>query len=411
MRKFKFITPLLGLAALSMPCTALVSCSKKTYMFKNMRSLLPYLHYVEYNGLSLDHTDEFNKYIEELFGDEFVKYSDTLTLLGGCSSIRNGNFYGRNLDFFYSDTAEFMIRMLPDKSKNRYESLGMAKHPYFTEQDILHYEKTGKYDEELNYLPNLTTDGINENGVVCSINVVASEDCGDISHTNEGKGYEEMMMMYAPRLVLDHATSAKHALELLQAKDIVMSEDLLKMTGFAVHNVQMMIADKDETYIVVPFDGSLRFMRTKQTTQPNGNILTNYYLQGEDFISEDEIKASYETEVELKYYKGYHKNAMGYERYEILEDWYGDTNSLQGMFRALQDVKSTNIYIDPVEPNWPSEDLDQTVINDETKFNQWKTGEGWDEEKEGSPSYPNLYKTTIDILINQKRDESLENDV
>ncbi|MBQ2617280.1 MAG: hypothetical protein IJF90_10535, partial [Synergistaceae bacterium] len=130
--------------ALSFFLIALVAfgSSAQASTFTAPKKLADYLYYMEY-------TD----YVPDLTTGEKVKTGFA------CSAVRNGNFYGRNLDLDYSDVPEFVIKVAAKESEGRYASIGLAA--------ILTLRSNGvdKVSEaELLAMPNLTFDGINENG-------------------------------------------------------------------------------------------------------------------------------------------------------------------------------------------------------------------------------------------------------
>lgn len=89
-------------------CSFFLTSCEKTNRFDgpSPEKVAEYLYYVEYND-----------YIPEVAG------SVTHTALrGGCSSVRNGDLLGRNLDMNYCECPEFVVRM--NASKHRYASIG-----------------------------------------------------------------------------------------------------------------------------------------------------------------------------------------------------------------------------------------------------------------------------------------------
>ena len=150
------------MGALLLVLTLTVSAYAST--FTAPKKLADYLYYMEY-------TD----YVPNLTTGEQVKTGFA------CSAVRNGNFYGRNLDLDYSDVPEFVIKVAAKESEGRYASIGMAA--------ILTL-KSGEVDKvseaELLAMPNLTFDGINENGVAMNCNV-APATFATLLSTNYGK--------------------------------------------------------------------------------------------------------------------------------------------------------------------------------------------------------------------------------
>ncbi len=75
--------------------------------FTAPKKLADYLYYME-----------FTDYVPDLTTGEQVKTGFA------CSAVRNGNFYGRNLDLDYADVPEFVIKVAA--KEGRYASIGIA---------------------------------------------------------------------------------------------------------------------------------------------------------------------------------------------------------------------------------------------------------------------------------------------
>ena len=239
----------------------------------------------------------------------------------GCSSVHNGNFYGRNFDFIFNDTPEFIIRV--SATENRHASLGVATHYGLREVQM----EEGKYDKQLELIPNLTLDGINDAGVIASINVVpGKEDVGELTGTNpEG---EDLPAAQSVRFILDNASSAKEAVELLRGRNIF---------GTAVNNMYLhiMIADSEKTYIVEFINNKL----VAEEKTGDEQIMTNFYTNLPELT----------------------EHSAGVERYQILQENYAQGDSLVGMRDLMARVKYSNAYNYATEP-WYSEALPQSVI-------------------------------------------------
>lgn len=166
---------------------------------------------------------------------------------GHCSSVRDGNTYSRNLDWKFNSMAEVIIRM--SAGQGRFASLGVANVGTNLTEEII---ASGAPTRYVKALPGHTVDGINENGVVCSVNVVD----GPITGWSGG----DIHPLGAVRCVLDHATSALDAATNLAAR-----------IGFPQgwsQNFHWMVADADETYIVENGDYSKVTGRAVMTNFP-----------------------------------------------------------------------------------------------------------------------------------------------
>ena len=175
--------------------------------FTAPKKLADYLYYMEY-------TD----YVPDLTTGEQVKTGFA------CSAVRNGNFYGRNLDLDYCDVPEFVIKVAA--KEGRYASIGVAA--------ILTL-KSGEVDKvseaELLAMPNLTFDGINENGVAINCNVAPAVDLDFATLLSTNYGKPRIHAVSVVRYVLDHAKSAAHGVELLKNMDIYGVTGLGGFTG------------------------------------------------------------------------------------------------------------------------------------------------------------------------------------
>jgi len=291
-----------------------------------------YLYYMEY-------TD----YVPDLTTGEKVKTGFA------CSAVRNGNFYGRNLDLDYADVPEFVIKVAGDESKGRYASIGMAA--------ILTL-KSGEVDNvseaDLQAMPNMTFDGINENGVAMNSNVVPAEDLdfATLQSTNYGK--PRIHALAVVRYVLDHAESAAHGVELLKNMDIYGS--------YGTCGIHWMLSDPKETYIVECIDGEL------VARNNTDNIMTNFYINYAPNTNYAKHIARAGQKVAGKTYENFPiltPHACGVERYAILREHYAEGGeSAEGMARLMERVKYTRTYEADTNPIWYTESCGGTLTID-----------------------------------------------
>ncbi|MCQ2564249.1 MAG: carcinine hydrolase/isopenicillin-N N-acyltransferase family protein [Clostridia bacterium] len=311
--------------ALLVPCCMLFTacCGKEEKMYTNPQKIADYLYSIEYTNYRQDVNLETIKRIED-----GVASSSAF----GCSSVRNGNFYGRNFDYTYNDMPEFVVRV--KKSANvKHESIGVAAHFNLREG------KMGSYDKELELVPNLTLDGINDAGVICSHNVVKCSDGGEVTHTNEGK--EKLHMLFIPRYVLNNADTAEQAVEMLKN-----NVDIYGSLNNGEYYLHVMIADANKTYIVEFANNEII---SKEVTGDN-QIMTNYYLNLPP------------TAPSIKQTRKYPEHAMGTERYKILQQNYAEATSVAGMQNLMKRVMYANACDLDADILWYSEARTQTQI-------------------------------------------------
>ena len=155
---------------------------------------------------------------------------------GGCSARRRGALVERNYDWAYDESAVFVLSVGP--GEGRFASVGVASAgTHLTEEFVT----SGKWSRYYKVLPGRTLDGINENGVVCEINVVPTNGSPWETRT-DGR---DLNAIGAVRWVLDHATDAGMAAQEL-AKRVYIPEAMKRM-GYSAH---FTVCDADETWIV-----------------------------------------------------------------------------------------------------------------------------------------------------------------
>lgn len=309
------IIPIIAILAF-LVSSFLISIFQPKKIYTSPRKIAPYLYEITYSN-----------YREDVNADTH----NTMDAFG-CSSVRNGNFYGRNFDYIFNDTPEFIVHMAA--SENRHASLGVATH-YGLRENLM---EQNAYDEQLEIVPNLTLDGINDAGVIASINVVpGKEDVGELTGTNPNG--EDLDTAFTVRFILDNADSADEAIELLKSRNLY---------GTAVNDMYLhiMIADPNKTYIVEFINNEL----VANEFTGDEQIMTNFYRNLPELTD----------------------HAAGVERYEILKENYNEGTSLAGMRNLMKRVKYSNAYNYSTEP-WYSEAIPQSVLKNgtEEEFNEY----------------------------------------
>lgn len=234
----------------------------------------------------------------------------------GCTSVRNGRFYGRNFDFLYNETPEYVIHV--QAKDGRFASVGVA-YPFTAR----FYEDMGR--EEYTALPWSTIDGINENGVGINVNICPVRDLtlhisSGGTHPENTK-YPSLNISAVVRYVLDNAKSAKHAIKLLQERNIVNDvadhEDFSR-NGYGLH---FMINDYKDCFIVEWRDDKIYYTK-------DDRIMTNF------FNTLDE----------------YTPHASGIERYDIMQEYYDMGRSMDGMTELMKKAMYSYAYDSRTNP-------------------------------------------------------------
>lgn len=244
----------------------------------------------------------------------------------GCSTVRKGNLFGRNLDLYYCEIPEFVIRI--PAAEGRFASIGVCADPEAV-CDVMEMS-----EETLLSMPNITNDGINENGVVISVNVVDATGVDELSGTAPGK--EKIHAGRIVRYLLDRAESASHAVELMKEKDIV--------GGFEGCGLHWMIADEKDTFVVEIIGGKLTVSRNEPA------IMTNFYLNIGEITPVQSIGGNLFRNLPLL-----NDYAIGVERWCILRDGYAGVSSVTDMIELMKKVRATATYDKGNDPVWYSE--------------------------------------------------------
>lgn len=249
----------------------------------------------------------FSNYSSEAPNDSYGEIAGDMA----CSSVRNGDFHGRNFDYFANQCPTIVVRTTA--KEGRYATIGVARLSKTSEATI----DAGLPQDKIDLLPWAMFDGMNEKGLVVNSNVVSKKDWGK-PHTGTDKNLPELNVIVAIRPLLDYCANVKEALAYLNAHNITPM-------GSEKMNLHFMISDPNETYVVEFIDNTI-------VAKPQ-YIMTNYHL----------LKG------------GIPDYAMGVERYDILKENYElGGKSMQGMFDLMKMVRYTNTYKYP-DYKWYSE--------------------------------------------------------
>lgn len=294
------------LLAVTLPALLLVSsCTKEEptklkAAYTDPVKLAPLLY-------KMDYSQYYPQYVLEFFDN-----MNSLSAGAACSAVRNGNFVGRNLDFFYDKTAEIVVLIPP--ADGHYASINVCScNPNITAKEL----DKGHYTPYFESIPYFAVDGINEKGLYASINMVPTGDAGYTTGTKPGAPtlYPTMVIRY----VLDNCSTAKEACEELSKMNI--------KTAHAMGEFHYFIADPNETYVVEIIDNKFCFSNTV------GNIMTNFYML----------------------HNGLTPNACGIERFDVLAENYDKGATKEGMCELMQMVKYSKKYDRSTNPFWYSE--------------------------------------------------------
>lgn len=288
-----------------------------------IKKIAPYLYEVNYSDWDYS-----------IGADDYEKYHN---MNGSCSVVRNGNYVGRNFDWYYSEDAYFIINC--KATKDRHSSIGVAGNISLLTDEVA---GSGVYNPAYRYLPFHTLDGVNDCGVFANINVVPTGDYGLTTGTNDDG--EDLCSLMLVRYVLDYADSASNAIELIEKLNIYSPiSDLL------TQEVHWMIADEKDTFVVELIDNKVVIVDSFVSDK---KIATNFYLSGFDGNTSTAYYNSEDYDAETTTLT---PHAMGLERYDIIANGYADTDTKRGMIDTMKSVRYTKMYDITQNPYWYSE--------------------------------------------------------
>ena len=254
-------------------------------------------------------------------GETFVRQHYPDMDAGACASIIKGNNIGHNYDERYDETAEFVVRTPAKNGLNGV--IGIAAIPGVLTMDMVDAEKESELVKQAyDVLPLFMIDGMNDKGVTVVIHHMPEEDENNSLSDDSG-----MCALFAARYLLDNASTAEEAVNLLSGKQFWFPKNDSVKSGF-----YLLISDKTSIYKA---DLIGNFEMVKIGEYP---ILTNFRTIG--------WNGEYETLEE---------HANGIERYNILKDAYDSIETEYEMMLALSDVRYTGAYDTSKDNFWYSD--------------------------------------------------------
>lgn len=289
-------------------------------------------------------------YLYEIYNDDYETryYFNPLSMSsefngvkqwhGVCGGVRNGDIFGRNLDWSCGESPEFIVHT-PAKN-GRHATLGICTSHLVSKM----LDKDQKWISQMmvNDITLNCFDGINDAGV-CMVLLVVHYSDGlkkgekEITGTNPSakKTIHGTNML---RYVLDNANSAAHGVELMKSVNTYGT-----LEHYTFH---WMLCDEKDNYFVEIMGNELKVTKAEENPIEKFRkpIITNFYLQ-KDTV--DQVVPG------------------GTERYDILNEHYDNASTVSGMFDILEKIRFSRKYdgMDPKEAkklglpdkNWYSE--------------------------------------------------------
>lgn len=293
-----------------------------------------------YNLASLDYD----------YAKRYFKSRKAEVNLGGCSSVRFGNFYGRNLDWYYDNGVDFVVRT--PAIHGRHAVTGVCGGLSSLTKDFV---ESGVYSDAYRLLPFFMQDGINDAGLFCNINVV-NDDRGVTTPTiPELEKKDSICSVMLVRYILDNFATKEAAVEYLTNYVEVYAPQALKDKGYEVH---FMIGDATGTWILEIVNNEIHVIE-------DYNQMTNFYLNGVEMGVQEyegdyvytplDVLDGYYPTSEQPYGNSLDEHSTGLERWNTITRRFHDNFSKQDMRALMNSLLFTNAYKTGTDPFWFSD--------------------------------------------------------
>lgn len=291
-------------------------------LYYNKQKIEDFLYEITYSTLDYDYAKQ-----------NFIIQS----LPSGCSSIRNGNWFGRNFDWYYNNDIQLIIHT--PQTLNYHAVLGVTGavpgvNKTSIEQNTITVDGTNMYKT----LPFYLVDGINECGLFCSENLVPLDNDVTVEVVAIKEERDRIPVPMLVRYVLDRFSNAKKAIDYIKNYvTLYFPDDMITNWKKQCH---FLIGDRLNTYVLEFINGKLEVLPYK--------YITNFQLHGVIFNKDMSINKPYIP-------NGVNKFGNGLERWQLINEDYKLSNTKNGMTNLLDTIKYSNGYNEDESKFWYSE--------------------------------------------------------
>ena len=231
--------------------------------------------------------------------------------LFACSAIQNGQYRGRNYDWYYTDSDLCVLHTTVTENRP-HASVGVADISWITDENG---------NVAVKNIPFITVDGINDAGVCIQVNVMPYGENGELIHTKTTE--DDLPGNNVVHYVLDYAGSVYEAVELLREKDIYSNLGTMEELHWMISGPASDTDSTLKTIVVEVFPDGLHITESFVDDVP---IMTNFNVFNFDGTAES---------------IGW---GMGYERWQILRDNATQADSVMGTFDLMEKVFFSKLY-------------------------------------------------------------------
>ncbi len=239
-----------------------------------------------------------------------------------CAGVQNGQYRGRNYDWVYADTDICVIHAAVTENRP-HASVGVSDMSFILNDD-------GSYDIE--QLPFVTVDGINDAGICIQVNVMPYGENGELNHTETED--DDLQGGVVVRYILDNADSVEEAVALLKEKDIHSEMGEAEELHWLLSGPASSTDSTKKTVVIEVFPDGLHITEDFIDDKP---IMTNFNVSNFDGTA-DTVGIG-----------------LGYERWQLLDKYYEQADSVMGTFDLMEKVYYSKNYDLYGELFWYSE--------------------------------------------------------
>lgn len=263
----------------------------------------------------------------------------------GCTSIRNGDFFGRNFDWLYSTQPTVVVHTAAHAG--RHATLGVAGAVTGLTAGAL---QGGEFTRAVGLIPFCVVDGLNDAGLAVSTNVVPHNDRADLGDNTLvsalGEERARVSSVMLPRFILDNFSTARGAAEYIRDHVAVYHPEALLAQGFEQH---YLLADREETLILEFIQGETRIIEVSEGCGGNAAApwITNFHRYATTLDTDWSVETPamhHDSPIPPTEANGLSPHASGLERHNIVAAGYVSSDTAEGMASLLDSVLFSRAY-------------------------------------------------------------------
>ena len=299
--------------------------------FDKIEFLRPYTYEAEYSKLDYG------------FAKAYYERLDTLPNMGGCSAFRKGELVGRNLDWTYDETPEYIVKT--PANNGRHAVLGIAS-------GFKNIDDGSMWDDRYKVLPFQLYDGINDAGLTVSILVVPT-DYGSEPSQPLIQQKDSINGLMLSRYMLDNFSSAKEAVEYIRDYvSVYFSTKYIRDFHYVLH---YFVADAENTYALEFVDGSTKIINIRSVPYMTNFNLHAVIRNGSGSVLTPATRTREQDPVNSNKIT---PHGSGLERYNLINSKWPGIASKTDVEKLLKELNYTRAYLsspNPSNPYWYTE--------------------------------------------------------